>query len=133
VSAPRQLRELPRAAGAALARPVLTLRAACLGLACLILSLLYGMARQAGQVQLGDWDKVAHAATYGMIAVLLTVALKPQRALFAAALTSLAGLIDELHQVTVPGRSADLKDWLADTIAAVAAVLLLRWFAARQS
>ena len=37
------------------------------------------------------------------------------------------GMIDELHQRSVPNRSPDVKDWLADAAGvAVASVLVLR-------
>lgn len=39
-------------------------------------------------------------------------------------LASLYGAVDELHQATVPGRSADVADWVADTLGAAFAVTL---------
>jgi VanZ family protein len=53
--------------------------------------------------------------------------------LLALSLASLYGATDEFHQSFVPGRSADVLDWLADTLgaalgasAAGAATLALR-------
>ncbi len=41
---------------------------------------------------------------------------------------SLYGVSDEWHQSFVPGRSADVMDWLADTSGAAAAMTLLSRF-----
>jgi VanZ family protein len=81
------------------------------------------------------WDKVLHLCEYGALGALLLVALlqsglAPRRALaLAALLASLYGASDELHQSFVPGRDADPRDWVADTLgggagAALAAVAL---------
>ncbi len=40
------------------------------------------------------------------------------RAYLAVLLASLYGVSDEVHQAYVPGRSADLFDWVADTVGA---------------
>lgn len=37
-------------------------------------------------------------------------------------ITSLYGAFDELHQLLIPGRSAEFMDWLADFIGAVAGI-----------
>ena len=49
----------------------------------------------------------------------------PRGALFlAVALASLYGATDEFHQSLVPGRDADVVDWVADTLgAAIGAAL----------
>ncbi|MDR1444703.1 MAG: VanZ family protein [Treponema sp.] len=43
-----------------------------------------------------------------------------------AALGSLYGVIDEVHQYFVPGRDCNAADWLADTLGAVAAVVVVK-------
>ena len=70
-------------------------------------------------------DKVAHAAEYFILAMLLARALAHAPALLAqrAWLLTIAAaaayaLSDELHQLFVSGRTADFFDWLADTIGA---------------
>jgi len=85
------------------------------------------------------WDKVLHTVEYGVLAALLTLGLDhvlrrgPWRtAALAAALASLYGATDELHQAFVPHRSCELRDWAADTVgalvgAALAAVCLRLW------
>jgi VanZ family protein len=75
-------------------------------------------------------DKVLHAIAYAALAALLVPGLRgaglpARRALLAAiALASLYGVSDEIHQAFVPGRTADVLDWAADTAgAAVGAVV----------
>lgn len=41
---------------------------------------------------------------------------------FAVFVAALWGLSDEIHQAMVPGRSAELADWIADACGAVAGV-----------
>jgi VanZ family protein len=45
---------------------------------------------------------------------------------FVAALGSLYGVIDEVHQYFVPGRDCNAADWLFDTLGAVAAVVVVK-------
>ena len=85
-------------------------------------------------------DKLVHAATYGILALLVRrgvgrAAGEASRALAVPAgwgsalaifLTSIYGVTDEIHQIFVPGRSADWQDWLADTLGAILAVGLQR-------
>jgi VanZ family protein len=41
------------------------------------------------------------------------------------------GLLDELYQSTVPGRTSDPLDWLVDVLAVTAAVLVTQVVSAR--
>jgi VanZ family protein len=76
-------------------------------------------------------DKAAHFIAYGFLGALATVAwlragrpLKLSRVLLVAVLV---GAADELHQRTVPGRSAEVMDWSADALGIiVAATLIMR-------
>jgi VanZ family protein len=75
-------------------------------------------------------DKLLHAAEYAVLGGLLVPALRvaglrPRVALLAAVVVASAfGATDEFHQSFVPGRNADVADWLADTLgAAVGATL----------
>jgi VanZ family protein len=87
-------------------------------------------------------DKFAHAAEYGLLAVLLFRAMTwPQYkgfrqdrllriSLWIIAISSIYALSDELHQIFVPGRSAGFGDWVADVIGALMAIsvcLFLAW------
>jgi VanZ family protein len=69
-------------------------------------------------------DKLAHAAEYAGLGLLLTVAFR--RTLIGARrwiLTvvvviagAIVGALDETYQLTVPGRDRDLLDWVADVV-----------------
>ncbi|HET8733417.1 MAG TPA: VanZ family protein [Anaeromyxobacteraceae bacterium] len=69
-------------------------------------------------------DKLLHALEYAALGALLVpgfrlAGLSPRGALLAAiAAASLYGATDEFHQSFVPGRSADVLDWVADTLGA---------------
>ena len=76
-------------------------------------------------------DKLAHLALYGVLGALSTNAVVPPsqrpgaRVLGAVILgVSMFGAMDELHQAFVPGRTPDVRDWLADTAGAAAASML---------
>jgi VanZ family protein len=71
-------------------------------------------------------DKLAHFAAYLVLGALLAYAtsrtgLHPA---VAVMLGSLYGASDEIHQSFVPGRTAEVGDWVADTFGALAGVLL---------
>jgi VanZ family protein len=74
------------------------------------------------------WDKALHAVEYGGLGFLLALALlaigvAPRRALLVATLgASVYGASDEIHQAFVPNRSADVRDWAADTVGAALGV-----------
>ena len=81
-------------------------------------------------------DRFWHALGYGLLSVLVLRALTAARwqavtgrtALLAAALATLYGVTDELHQWFVPGRTAQWSDLVADaTGAAVACGALWVW------
>jgi VanZ family protein len=66
------------------------------------------------------YDWVAHFCMYGVLGVLLARAARvsgwPWRWLVLVALgISVFGVLDELHQLFIPGRSAEVSDWLMDT------------------
>jgi len=69
-------------------------------------------------------DKLLHATEYAVLGGLLALALRlagvrPGLALIAAVLLASAfGASDEFHQSFVPGRTADVADWAADTLGA---------------
>ena len=75
-------------------------------------------------------DKSDHGAAYAGLALLIVRALAGAEwtgvtaaaCLAAIALASLYGASDELHQLFVPGRTADLHDLLADAMGATLAV-----------
>lgn len=74
-------------------------------------------------------DKLTHAAMYGAAAYSWRRAIRARGARvtwLVAAGVALLGGVDEWHQRSVPGRSAELLDWLADGLGAGAGVLFWR-------
>lgn len=69
-------------------------------------------------------DKLLHGLAYTVLGALLLHGFQgsgcpPRRALvLAVALASFYGATDEFHQSFVPGRNADVLDWVADTLGA---------------
>jgi hypothetical protein len=71
-------------------------------------------------------DKIKHGALYAVFAALVARAFTPSLRVYpllfvlaTVALVSAYGVSDEFHQSFVPGRSPDVLDWLADTVAAL--------------
>jgi VanZ family protein len=68
------------------------------------------------------WDKALHLVEYGGLGCLLYRAIDGEglhltpAVLLALATTSVYGASDEWHQFFTPGRSADVHDWMADTL-----------------
>lgn len=71
-------------------------------------------------------DKLAHFAAYSVLGVLLAFGQVRSgiRVIWPVVLGSLTGALDELFQSTVPGRSAEVGDWVADSLGAAFGVLL---------
>jgi VanZ family protein len=83
---------------------------------------------------IGFTDKINHLIAYFILAVLLNLTLIYQRKsqlLFEKApiativICLFYGALDEVHQLFVPGRSAETLDWFADALGTTAAVLLI--------
>lgn len=86
-------------------------------------------------------DKVAHFGAYAVMGLLTRRALGtstgPVRpVLVVVATIAVLGLLDELHQAWIPGRSTELADWIADTsgglVGSLVAPLLLTAARARR-
>jgi VanZ family protein len=90
---------------------------------------------------LGLYDKFYHLAAYAVLSFFLNLTLIYQRkskflfeksAIAAIIISSIYGALDEIHQLFVPGRSAEILDWAADLIGAFLGVyavyLILRRF-----
>ena len=78
-------------------------------------------------------DKLNHFGAYGLLSVLLYLNMHFQEkikilsrfpAAFTVLIASVYGFLDEIHQMFVPGRSAEFLDWLADFLGSVTAVLI---------
>lgn len=72
--------------------------------------------------------KTAHFCEFALLAFLLSLALLftsgKKQDLLSAAVTSVYAVSDETHQLFVPGRSCQFKDWLLDTCGGITGVLL---------
>lgn len=80
-------------------------------------------------------DKSMHFCAFTGLSLLLSWTIMPRRpsvrrALAVLAIALLYGMADEITQMWVPTRSADLHDWLADSCGAVAGLAV--YFASRQ-
>jgi VanZ family protein len=81
----------------------------------------------------GMSDKLAHATGYALLGGLVARAmaggfplpLGPASAMTSLAMSVLYGASDEWHQRFVPGRTADLRDLLADAVGAAVAVSIV--------
>lgn len=86
----------------------------------------------------GFTDKDGHGLLYAGLAVVVLRAASGARwdgvtlraVAVAALFASFYGITDEFHQWFVPGRTADVNDWIADTIGAAVAVAAV-WLVAR--
>jgi len=83
---------------------------------------------------LGFTDKINHFIAYFILAVLVSLTLIYQRkSRFLFEKTPVAtiviclfyGAVDELHQLLVPGRSAETLDWIADALGTSLGVLVI--------
>jgi len=74
------------------------------------------------------WDKVAHFVCFSVITALLWRGTAGRAPLAVLASVMAFGALDEVHQIFVPTRSAELLDFVADAAAATAvcAVLFVR-------
>ena len=82
----------------------------------------------------GVGDKFNHFFAYFILSVLLYLSVSFQEksmfiqrnaALLTIAVILLYGVLDELHQTLIPGRSAEFLDWAADAIGAICGVLII--------
>ena len=110
-------------------------RCVCLAAATVIVLELFiqGARPAAAGLIVAPWDKVAHFAVYSALAALLWVAAagRMRVALFVAVLA--LGALDEIHQVDLPGRTADAMDFVADACAAATTVGLLAVLSRRRT
>lgn len=71
------------------------------------------------------WDKLAHLASFGLLAGLLWLGGLRKQSAWVVVVVTLIGAADELHQHFLPGREGDPFDVLADVLAALWAVAIL--------
>lgn len=109
------------------------LRLLDLFLVAVLVFLLFYLGAQPGAGQLfpEPWDKLAHFLFYGGIAGMLRVGLGKRGAWAAVMIAIVIGAVDELHQRSLPGRSADWADFFTDVFAAFVAVAILHLLSRR--
>lgn len=82
-------------------------------------------------IELPGADRAYHFFEYGLLAFLGLQAFSPatrRQSWKVLALCWLYGLSDEIHQLWVPGRSADVLDWLIDGLGVfTVGWLWMRW------
>ncbi|WP_193771115.1 VanZ family protein [Candidatus Magnetaquicoccus inordinatus] len=76
-------------------------------------------------------DKLLHFLGYALLAALAWQSGRSWQlrasSWYAWGYAALYGISDEWHQYYVPGRSAEVADWLADSLGAACVVALLAW------
>lgn len=89
---------------------------------------------QVPSVEIGD--KVNHFLAFFVLGFFLNLALKYQNKyplpkknilLYTVIIAAFYGLLDELHQLFVPGRSAEVLDWIADFLGAITGSFLAEY------
>lgn len=112
-----------------------TIRRNCLLLAALTVLLLFYLGAQPFAVNLipEPWDKLAHFTAFAFISVLIWIGSGGLRPWILVTLISVVGGLDEWHQRSLPGRSADLTDLLVDISAASAIALGCMFLSRRQT
>jgi hypothetical protein len=98
----------------------LMIRCACLSLCVL---LIYGLFHYGAQpIAVGLFvppvDKIAHAGVFGLIALMLWFFFDRKYPLLVIGLVAMTGAVDEVHQLFLPGRFAEVSDWIADVVGA---------------
>ena len=86
-------------------------------------------------LDLGHLDKGVHFLEFGLFGAILARALFWEQRFYhiakkwwmiAGGGVALLAVIDEIHQMFVPGRTPDVMDWLADITGAAVGMLLVR-------
>jgi VanZ family protein len=77
-----------------------------------------------------DWastinDKIEHSGTFTVLTALAIWAMRGRRMTACFVAVALYGAATEIIQAFVPGRTADVRDWLADVAGAAAGVVLM--------
>ena len=103
-------------------------RFACLATASAI---MLGLLFLRGHPIPSGWDKAAHFATFALITALLWRGTAGRAPLAVLAAVVAYAALDEVHQIFLPGRVADVLDFAAD--AAAAAVVCGALFIRRKS
>jgi VanZ family protein len=80
-------------------------------------------------------DKLVHFSAYALLGATVGWAARTRSLrdlLRWAFVLSMLGAVDEFHQKFIPNRRMDVRDWLADTVGAVAGLSLVTALARRR-
>lgn len=92
---------------------------------CMLAALFIGGAQNgAGSLFPNPWDKLAHVVFFFMLTLFFLSGFNFST-FVTAVLALLIGVLDELHQVWLPGRFAGLDDWLADVVGVGLAICVI--------
>jgi VanZ family protein len=102
-------------------------RLACAALAILMVFSLFYIGSKPVAVGLfpTPWDKVAHGLFFSVLATMSWIVAGNRKPWLIAIAVVVVGGLDELHQISLPGRSADWADFFADVVAGVGMVCML--------
>lgn len=99
-------------------------------LVCAVLMLMALFVGGAQPIAVGlfpvPWDKLAHVAAFASLSMLLRIALRPHSSWYALAIAASVGVLDEVHQLWLPGRHADWADLAADGVGILLAYVVCR-------
>jgi hypothetical protein len=95
------------------------MRVSCLLVALAIAINLFWLGAKPVAVNLipAPWDKLAHFAVFSTLTVLVWIGTAGRMPITAIVAVVCLGALDELHQGTLLGRSADMMDFLTDLLA----------------
>ena len=97
--------------------PFPTRRFALIAALCLVLCLaVLGETPLAVGLVASPWDKLLHLLTFGVLALLCSAAVGRHHVLVALTLVTVVAGMDEIRQIWLPGRQADLQDMLANCV-----------------
>ncbi len=106
----------------------IAVRCLCLFAAALVVINLFYLGAKPIAVGLfvAPWDKVAHFTVFSLITALLSFGSRQRIPITIVLAVALIGGLDEIHQSILPGREADVWDFLTDVAAAVCTTYLLQ-------
>jgi len=72
-------------------------------------------------------DKIVHSLVYGLMLLLAILSFPNTRKLILFIAIVMVGMLDEIHQIYLPGRSAGLDDLSADILGCIIISLILKY------
>jgi VanZ family protein len=98
-----------------------------------------GSLRELPQVHVSNFDKLQHLLGFALMQIVVARAVagrshssRVNQVVVAAAVASGLGALLELYQMALPWRSADLLDWVADSLGAALAAFASYWLVLRR-